>query len=192
MTKKLKSNRRILVMLLLVCSLSTTACGTDKTVKKEANKISDAIESKDLSLLDKIINGVDDLSEDEELSDFFETDTEQENGIMSQSIEQDTVEVKKIGDKTITYKITAPELSDLFNDMRKNNVTEENVDSFIKDYIVKADKVTNEVEVPYTYENGNYSAEYGSEEFINALTGNMVTAYQNLMQDVVNEMDTEE
>ena len=67
MTKKLKSNRRILVMLLLVCSLSTTACGTDKTVKKEANKISDAIESKDLSLLDKIINGVDDLSEDEEL-----------------------------------------------------------------------------------------------------------------------------
>lgn len=45
MTKKLKSNLRILVMLLLVFSLSTTACGTDKTVKKEANKISDAIES---------------------------------------------------------------------------------------------------------------------------------------------------
>lgn len=39
MTKKLKSNLRILVMLLLVFSLSTTACGTDKTVKKEANKI---------------------------------------------------------------------------------------------------------------------------------------------------------
>lgn len=53
-------------MLLLVFSLSTTACGTDKTVEKEANKISDAIESKDLSQLDKMINGVDDLSEDEE------------------------------------------------------------------------------------------------------------------------------
>ncbi len=187
-----KSNIKIIGIILIGLCLSATACGTDKTVKKEANKISDAIESKDLSLLDKIINGVDDLSEDEELSDFFETDTEQENGLMYQIIEQDTVEVKRIGDKTITYIITAPELSDLFNDMRKNNVTEENVDSFIKDYIVKADKVTNEVEVPYTYENGNYSAEYGSEEFINALTGNMVTAYQNLMQDVVNEMDTEE
>lgn len=73
--------------------------------KKEANKISDAIESKDLSQLDKIINGVDDLSEDEELSDFFETDTEQENGLMYQIIEQDTVEVKKLAIRLLHIKL---------------------------------------------------------------------------------------
>lgn len=184
--------KKIRFYTIFMVSVLLTACGTDKKIEKQANNIVDAVENNDISELDSIINGTDELAEDEELADFFETDTEQGNGLMSKIIKRDTIEVKKVGDDAITYKITAPDLSDLFNDMRKNNVTEENVDSFIKDYIVKADKVTNEIEVPYTYENGNYSAEYGSEEFINALTGNMVTAYQNLMQDVVNEMDTEE
>lgn len=38
----------------------------------------------------------------------------------------------------------------------------------------------------------NFRAEYGTEEFINALTGNMVTAYQELIQDVQNEISEED
>lgn len=51
--------------------------------------------------------------------------------------------------------------------------------------------MTNEVEIPYTYKDGIYSAEYDTEEFVNALTGNLVTAYQELMQDVQKELSEE-
>ena len=133
-----------------------------------------------------------DLAEDEELADFFETDTEQGNGLMSKIIKHDTIEVKKVGKDAITYKITAPDLSNLFSDMKAGNVTEENIDSFMDDYISDAKMVTNEVDVSYTYENEKFSAEYDTEEFINALTGNMVTAYQELIQDVQNEISEED
>ena len=42
-------------------------------------------------------------------------------------------------------------------------MTEENIESFTDDYISNAEKVTNEVEIPYTYKDGIYSAEYDTE-----------------------------
>lgn len=47
------------------------------------------------------------------------------------------------------------------------------------------------MEIPYTYNDGIYSAEYDTEQFVNALTGNLVTAYQELMQDVQKELSEE-
>ena len=176
--------KKIKLYTILMVSVLLTACGTDKKIEKQANNIVDAVENNDISELDFIINGTEELAEDEELADFFETDTEQGNGLMSKIIKHDTIEVKKVGKDAITYKITAPDLSNLFSDMKAGNVTEENIDD--------AKMVTNEVDVSYTYENEKFSAEYGTEEFINALTGNMVTAYQELIQDVQNEISEED
>ena len=184
--------KKIKLYTILMVSVLLTACGTDKKIEKQANNIVDAVENNDISELDFIINGTDELAEDEELADFFETDTEQGNGLMSKIIKHDTIEVKKVGKDAITYKITAPDLSNLFSDMKAGNVTEENIDSFMDDYISDAKMVTNEVDVSYTYENEKFSAEYDTEEFINALTGNMVTAYQELIQDVQNEISEED
>ena len=184
--------KKIKLYTILMVSVLLTACGTDKKIEKQANNIVDAVENNDISELDFIINGTDELAEDEELADFFETDTEQGNGLMSKIIKHDTIEVKKVGKDAITYKITAPDLSNLFSDMKAGNVTEENIDSFMDDYISDAKMVTNEVDVSYTYENEKFSSEYDTEEFINALTGNMVTAYQELIQDVQNEISEED
>ena len=71
------------------------------------------------------------------------------------------------------------------------NICQKTTESFTDDYISNAEKVTNEVEIPYTYKDGIYSAEYDTEEFVNALTGNLVTAYQKLMQDVQKELSEE-
>lgn len=184
--------KKIKLYTILMVSVLLTACGTDKKIEKQANNIVDAVENNDISELDFIINGTEELAEDEELADFFETDTEQGNGLMSKIIKHDTIEVKKVGKDAITYKITAPDLSNLFSDMKAGNVTEENIDSFMDDYISDAKMVTNEVDVSYTYENEKFSAEYDTEEFINVLTGNMVTAYQELIQDVQNEISEED
>lgn len=155
--------KKIKLYTILMVSVLLTACGTDKKIEKQANNIVDAVENNDISELDFIINGTDELAEDEELADFFETDTEQGNGLMSKIIKHDTIEVKKVGKDAITYKITAPDLSNLFSDMKAGNVTEENIDSFMDDYISDAKMVTNEVDVSYTYENEKFSAEYDTE-----------------------------
>lgn len=171
--KKCKFIKSGIAIAILGCSIIFTACdvNTDKKVEKQANKVVDAVESKD----------------------FFETDTEakQKNGLMSKIIEHDTINVKKVGKDTVTYKITAPDFSKYFTEMKKSEVTEENIESFTDDYISNAEKVTNEVEIPYTYKDGIYSAEYDTEQFVNALTGNLVTAYQELMQDVQKELSEE-
>lgn len=183
--------KKIKLFVLLILTTFFTACGTDKKIEKQANNIVDAVENNDISELDSIINGTDELAEDEELADFFETDTEQGNGLMSKIIKHDTIEVKKVDDDAITYKITAPDLSNLFSDMKSGNVTEENIDSFMHDYISGAKTVTNEVKVSYIYEDEKFLAEYDTEEFINALTGNMVTAYQGAIQDMQSEISEE-
>lgn len=194
MIRVMKKHRwKMGVFAALMCStMLFTACGSDKKVEAEANKVADAVSSKDVSKLDAIINGVDDLAADDELADFFTTDDVAGNGLMTQIVNADTVEVKKVGKETITYKITAPDLSNLFVDIKADNVSAESAEQYLSDYISKAEQVTTEVEVPYTNEDGNFSADYSSEEFMNALTGNLVTAYQGLVQDAVNEISEED
>ena len=228
--KKCKFIKSEIAIAILGCSIIFTACdvNTDKKVEKQANKVVDAVESKDITKLDAIINGTDEIKADEELKDFFETDTEakQKNGLMSKIIEHDTIKVKKVGKDTVTYKITAPDFSKYFNIAQRllepmikqnydlvskqceatQNILNKKADLGLKaivpeynkektasiiDYISNAEKVTNEVEIPYTYKDGIYSAEYNTEQFVNALTGNLVTAYQELMQDVQKELSEE-
>ena len=54
---------------------------------------------------------------------------------MSKIIKNDTIKVKKVGKDTVTYKITAPDFSKYFTEMKKSEVTEENIESFTDDYI---------------------------------------------------------
>ena len=154
--KKCKFIKSGIAIAILGCSIIFTACdvNTDKKVEKQANKVVDAVESKDITKLDAIINGTDEIKEDEELKDFFETDTEtnQKNGLMSKIIKNDTIKVKKVGKDTVTYKITAPDFSKYFTEMKKSEVTEENIESFkdLQQRLKKKDEhYTTPLEVPF-------------------------------------------
>ena len=54
-------------------------------------------------------------------------------------------------------------------DVKKVSEYDEEKTASIIDYISNAEKVTNEVEIPYTYKDGIYSAEYDTEQFVNAI-----------------------
>ena len=179
-----------------------TACAIGKKVQTDINKVSvseedinkivDIVDSNDVTKLDAIINNENDMAVDKELQEFFvSSDIERGDGLMSLVMREDSIEVKDIGKNTIIYKITAPDLSKLFFDMKESKVSEENIESYISEYVSNAEKITTEVEISYTNQNGKFSANYRSEEFINALTGNLVTAYQQLMQDAINEVGGE-
>ncbi len=171
-----------------------TACGADKEIKEEAGKIVDAVESNDIETLEQLFFGTDDIAVDEELADFFTSSAMNENdGIIARIIVQDSIKVKKITDETIVYEITAPDLSNLLQDaMQEENLTADSFENYVYSYIKKADKTKLEVEVPYTYQNDVFTADYTTEEFVNGITGNMMTSYQKLVEEVISEKETAE
>ena len=62
--KGIDKMKKIKLYTILMVSVLLTACGTDKKIEKQANNIVDAVENNDISELDFIINGTDELAED--------------------------------------------------------------------------------------------------------------------------------
>ena len=48
------------------------------------------------------------------------------------------------------------------------------------------------VQIPYTYENNVFAADYSGDEFVEAITGNMIESYQNLIQEMIQENTVED
>lgn len=180
--------KKKLLIVGVACVLCLSACGVNKDVEAEAGKIVEAVENKDMKTVEAIIFGAGDLVADEELAEFF-TDSESEgNGIISKIVEQDSIKVKKVTNEHIVYEITAPELSNIFNDaMKEKNLTADSFEEYIYNYIATADKTKIQVEVPYTYEDGVFTADYSTQDFMNGITGNLITAYQDLIQQMIQE-----
>lgn len=180
-------NKKLLIVG-VACMLCLSACGTDKDVEAEAGKIVEAVENKDMKTVEAIIFGAGDLVADEELAEFFTSSESEGNGIISKIIEQDYIKVKKVTDEYIVYEITAPELSNIFQAvMKEENLTADNFEEYIYNYIATADKTKIQVEVPYTYEDGVFTADYSKQDFMNGITGNLITAYQDLIQQMIQE-----
>lgn len=181
------AKKRMLVIC-LNCMVCLSACGTNKNIEMQAERIVEAIESKNVKTVETIILGTEDLAIDEELAGFFSDSENEEEGIICKIIEQDSIKVKKVTDEHIVYEITSPELSNMFEDvMKEENLTEDTFEGYIYNYIETANKVKIQTEIPYTYEDGVFTANYSTEEFINGITGNLITAYQELIQQMIEE-----
>lgn len=146
-----------------------------------------------MDVLSQLVMGMQDIEMDEEVADFFSVSGNENNGIIAHIISQDTMKVKKIEDDVIVYEIIAPELINIFQDAEtEENLTEDNFETYIYDYIENADKINIEVAVSYTYTDGIFKANYATEDFINGITGNMIISYQNFIQKMLSEYGEEE
>jgi len=193
---KASIKKRWIICILFVWCLC--ACGKDKetdtgvseetSIETEAEKIVKAVKEKDMTALGNMLTGNDNLEISDELSDMFEESEQVDGGVIAKIMEQVTINVKEISDTHITYEISAPDLTNLFNDvMKEDNFTEDSFQDFVYSYIEDADKTEEEIEVAYTYENKVFVADYFTFDFVNCLTGNLVTAYSELMDDVLKE-----
>ena len=70
--KMKKSAKKKLLIISLVFTLCFSACGTDKVVETEAEKIVEAVTNKDMKAVETIILGTGNFVTDEKLADFFE------------------------------------------------------------------------------------------------------------------------
>lgn len=188
---------KLIIMLLAATTIAMTisGCSNDNELRTSAEEIVNSINDNDMGTLQKLIMGEDDLTYDEELSDFFdienEEDSSSENGIISEIVAQDSIKLKKINDSTIEYEIKAPKLENIFQDALDQNLEDSEIEDYLREYIRNADKEKIDVEVSYTYVDGIFEADYETEEFVNALTGNMIKSYQELVQQMIQELSTE-
>lgn len=172
----------------LLC-LFMAACSEKHNIQEESNRIIRAIENNDMETLEQLLFESRGVIVDEQLLSFFEDTQNKNGGVVKKIIEEDTIKIKKITEESLIYIITTPDLSEMFQDViQQEKVTEENFEEYIYKYIESAKKIEIEVEVPYSYENGVFKADYSSKEFIEAITGNMINSYQELIQKMILEM----
>lgn len=178
-------HKKILVWLMLVVG-GISGCG-HSDIKTEAEEIVTAFNEADINAVNQIVFGNGDLKVNDELSEIFDTD-EQKSGIMSEIIELDTITVKKVTNSEIVYQIKAPDMSRIFEEIsmdRLDNMTEEEFEQYIIDYMHDTGVVESEPSIPYTKENGEVRADYKTGEFINAISGGLLDAYQALYQEML-------
>ncbi len=181
-------------MLLIAFSVAVSGCSNNNALEANAEEIVDCINNNVMSTFQKIVMG-NNLLSDDSLSEFFETEIEDDNpdesGIISEIIAQDSIKLKKINDNSIEYELKTPKLENIFQDALEQDLEDDEIEDYLREYIRTADKDKCNVEVPYTYNDGVFKADYATEEFVNALTGGMIKSYQELVQKMLQEMGTE-
>lgn len=192
MKKKGRKGKIIIAILLavLICLIFfVTNQNVDKNLRREANKIVKYINNADIDKLQYIITGVGSVEYDTELEEYF-NDTEknsEEKGLIYFIVEEEKAKIKRIDKDYIEYEIEVPDTSNIFEDMNNSDVSNEKIDKYLEEYIKNADKIKVNVKVSYTYVDGKFKADYSTEEFVNAVTGNLVTTYQQMLHEMINE-----
>lgn len=193
--KSKDSMKKKLIGIIFLCVIGTICyllCNMQKSIKAESMKIVEAIEGENIAMLENVLLGRKDFLEDNEWIEFSNSISDGKDGMITKIIEQSSIDVKKITRKYIVYEITAPELSSIFKEaMEEENLTNNNFEEYIYQYIAKAEKINTEVKVEYFYEKRVFQADYLKKEFLNAITGNLITAYQELIQEMIREREGE-
>ena len=183
-------NKKIFLMPTLIIMLfSIPACGKSKEVKEQADVIVQAVNTDNIADLKNIIlkGYTSDIIMDNELSDFFNDSKNEEDGLITKIIEKDNIKVKDVKKDTIIYEIVAPQLDNMIEDILDDeNITVNEFDTAIYEYINNAPLYSREVNVNYTNTDNNFSADYNTYDFVNALTGGLVEGYNNLLKSLNN------
>lgn len=196
--KKRKSRKKIWI--LLVCAVALLIVVSvilvsvrNREIKRQANQIVSALEKDDMQTVEALLFQNNEISPDSEIADFFQVgeNEERDDGLISYILKQDVIEIKRVEQDTIVYEITSPDLTQIFQDIENEIVTEEEFENYVFEYIDGAQKITSLVNVPYTYEDKKVSIEYLNEDFFNAITGNIVSSYQRLLKDVLEEYESQ-
>lgn len=183
--------RKVKIMLLAAAGSAAAALSGCSIVNEylnyndTANQIVKSFESNDMEAINEAIFGEGEFSVDEELTDYYVE--EEGEGIISQIVAVGSIKVKHVDviNKVVVYDVTAPNMQTVLEDMPEEISTEEEFSTYIKEYIANADITTTPVSVPYTEDGESIVLEYENPEFINAITGGFMEAYQNAYKEMI-------
>lgn len=152
--KRIKKSVLLFLVILVAIVLSVIIGGifvkgnVSEEAKREAERIVDAFEKKNIQDITRCVYG--EWVSDEEIDS---------SGLMDTLFERTEIELSSITKDTITYTVTAADVSNVFNDWGKDglNLDEIDEDAFvahIAEYVEKADLETEKITVSYVIEDG--------------------------------------
>lgn len=159
-----------------------------KEIKVQALEIADAMESGDISKVTSLVFGSEELEIDEEIKkEFNQVSDTSEDGILKEIFKRNKIKVKQIEKETIEYEVEAPNMERVLQELQEQatGMTEEEVISYTKKYIEKAEKKKRTAVISYSLEGGKFDADYRNEEFINAITGGLIESYKVYYQGLL-------
>lgn len=179
MIEMIKKKKKILILVVLAIGLSSIGgyiFYRNNQVKEVANKSVKILESGDIQQISQLI---------------FEYSSEEQNdsSILSVIFAGIDVNVKNVDGKNVNFIVQTKDLSQFFSDAEETgeNFTTDSLLNYLKDYREKAEKQTFEASVPYERIDGEIIIDYSNDSMIDALSGRLMTSYQELYKKILDE-----
>lgn len=179
-----------IILLATICIFLFTFGGCrNKNVKNEANEAINIFSSGDIIAINNFIFGRYELEMDSEIEELLETEDNTQQGVLSNIFSNSTLSIKKINKDTVEFKIAAPNMEKVFENLPDNSSTfsEEDLLDYIKKYANDTAQKEFSVSVPYTINDEKVVIDYCNKDFINAISGGLLEAYKQLYVDILNE-----
>ncbi len=102
---------------------------------------------------------------------------------------KNTVAVTGSTKKTVTLEVIAPNLEGVFQNLPDDSgsFTEEDLMLYLKDFADKAESKTFTVELPFVTEGKEIIINYQTTDFLNAMTGGLISSYHQLYEELLEE-----
>ena len=168
----------IFIFFICIMVFNFTGCDNNKEVEKEAKNFVDVFNSGDMSSINEIIFG-----KEVQENEMMEENKNFQEGVIETIFGYVTLEFKGISKNNIEYEIEYPDMHNIFVDIpdSMSNISEEELLKYISEYAKNATKETVTVSLEYSVQNNKeIIINYQNKEFINAMTGGFLDAYNNL------------
>lgn len=176
-----------LIIIACVALIGFVSCRKeDKIIEMKTQVITSAFENNDMEMINKTIFGTTEFKVDEELLNIWEENSQAQEGVLASIFELVTVEVKKTTDTKIKYKIKAPNMKNVFENVNEK-ISENELLEYIKNYAKNAETKETTVSLEYILVDDELIVDYQNEEFINAVTGGLLDAYKILYSEMIKE-----
>lgn len=189
--KKRKTGKKKIWIVLIIIILATLLLGVyflskeRKSVKEYAENVVEIFQNGNKEKIDGLVFGYQELDMEDENQEEGQRDS-----ILAKIFKNISIKVKRITGKEIQYEISSPDLSAFFNTLEKENkmLSAAEMESSLGKLIEEAEMKEHVVSIPYEKKDGEISANYRTEEFINAITGGLLQSYKEIYTKMLEEL----
>lgn len=177
-----------LAILLLIIVICLSGCG-NKDVEKVAAEDIKVFSENNINGINSLVFGTSDLSVDDEVAEYFEDESNTTQGVLANIFKMSSVSINKADDKNVEFKVVSPNMENVFAELqdKDTSLTEEELLQYVNQYANDAEKKEFIVSIPYTKGDDGIKIDYKNELFVNAITGGLIDAYNQLYIEALDE-----
>lgn len=174
--------KKVFMLILIgIATFNLNGCG-NSDVKDIVNENIEVFMSGNMEDINKILFENQDSSTGSEVNEF-------ENKILSNIFSNSTIKIKKVEKDVVELKVIAPDMKDVFKNLPDSSeeYTEDGLLEYMQEYVGVVETCEFIVDLPYTKDGEEIVIDYRDEDFVNAITGGMLSAYKELYFAMLDE-----